>query len=92
MLLMRQCAAYAFQFKTRHVALCDWSVAMYKDFAQLPEHLKAREELSDGDDKSRGFAGQYVLMYAQTDRSTFHYALLAFFKGAVDEWLREFQG
>ena len=84
MLLLRQCAAYASKFGTRHVALCDWSVAIYLDFAQLPE--SRRRQQTDG-----GFAGDYVLMYAQTDPSTFHYALLAFFKGAVHEWMRDLQ-
>jgi hypothetical protein len=105
MLLLRQCAAYAARFKTRHVALCDWSVAIYLDFPQLPEALaenddqgqgKERKDKGDkekeGKDEGKaqeegGFAGNYVLMYAQTDPATFHYALLAFFKGAVDEWL-----
>jgi hypothetical protein len=92
MLLLRQCAAYATQYKTRHVALCDWSVAVYLDFAQLPEILAAKEEKDGGKGKTGkdegGNAGQYVLLYTQTDPQTFHYALLAFFKGAVDEWLQ----
>ncbi|KAK4148763.1 hypothetical protein C8A00DRAFT_38653 [Chaetomidium leptoderma] len=38
-----------------------------------------------------GLAGNFVLLYAQTNPETFHYALLAFFKGAVDEWVQGFQ-
>jgi len=88
MFLLRQCAAYATKFKTRHIGLCDWSVAIYLDFAQLPEALAAKEEQEVEDDG--GFAGNFVLMYAQTNPDTFHYALLAFFKGAVDEWVQSF--
>ena len=87
MLLLRQCAAYAAKFKTRHVALCDWSVAIYLDFSQLPQALKAAE-LEEGKTRTEGgFAGDFVLMHAQSNPDTFHYALLAFFKGAVDEWI-----
>jgi hypothetical protein len=78
-LLLRQGAAYALRFKTRHVALCDWAVTLYLEFPELDKALLNQ--------KNGSSAGRYVLMHAQTDPSTFHYALLAFFKRAVDEWL-----
>lgn len=78
-LLMRQCAAYASRYQTRHIALCDLSVAVYLDFAQLDQGGTGK--------KAGGFAGNVVLMRVHAERSGFHYALLAFFKRALDEWL-----
>jgi len=74
-LLLKQCATYARRYGTRHVALCDWSVAVYFDFKQLAE-------------AGQNSAGDYVLCQLHTDHGSFHYALLAFFKRAVDEWLQ----
>jgi hypothetical protein len=82
--LVKQCAACATKFQTRHIALCDLSAAMYLDFVQLPEALTAEKD----EDGKRGFAGDLVLMHMHSDRSTFHYAILVFFKNAVVEWLQ----
>jgi hypothetical protein len=76
-LLLRECAAYAAKFETRHVAI-------YLDFIQLPEAMCANKDPDAG-----GFAGDFVLIHTQTDPSTFHYALLAFFKRAVTEWMQD---
>jgi hypothetical protein len=88
--LVRQCAAYATRFETRHIALCDGSVAIFMDFTQLPEALR-KARMNDPESPG-GFAGDIVLLHTQTDPSNFHYALLAFFKGAVDEWLQTLEG
>ncbi len=89
LVLVKQCAANAVLFGTRHVAMCDWSVALYFDFAQLPQVLQAAEPETDSKTKTEGrSAGDFVLMHAQSNPDTFHYALLAFFKGAVDEWIQ----
>ncbi|KAK4122181.1 hypothetical protein N657DRAFT_672787 [Parathielavia appendiculata] len=76
--LLKQSAEYARQFRTRHVALCNFKVAIYFDFAQLPEVLADNEGVTVNEEG--GSVGDFVLMYPHKDPNIFHYALLAFFK------------